>query len=450
MKNSTQWLVSLMAACTQTALGSGFIEDSKIDLNLRNFYFNNDNRESQRQIGHKAYAGQHEEWGQAFILSANSGFTQGTVGFGLDALGMFGMRLDGGGSADKSGINRTPGQLFPLDSDGSVVENFSRLGLTAKAKVAQTEVRYGTLQPRMPILVSNDGRLLPQTFEGTQLTSRDIDNLTLTAGLIEQVMGRSSSDHTGLAVSGGSQESNHLWFSGADWAIKPGLQAQYYFANLDDYYRQHFVGLTQQWSISDEQNLKLDLRYFRTTADGANASASGRATGFRVNGYTEDGQGEIDNHTWSVAMTHSYGAHTLLMGYQQVSDKSAFVQANQGSLDNDKGAGGASVYLLTDRQLHNFTRAGERTTFAEYSHDFADLGLPGLKASVAYLRGTHIQQISGGGQQEWERDFRLDYTLQSGLFKGVNLSWRNASLRSQTVANTDQNRFITSYSIPLL
>ncbi|KRW60841.1 OprD family porin [Pseudomonas sp. TTU2014-080ASC] len=448
MKYSSQWLASLLAAGAQTALANGFIEDSKIDLNLRNFYFNNDNRESQDQIGKKAYSGQNEEWGQAFILTAKSGFTQGTVGVGVDALGTFGMRLDGGGRVGKSDLERTPGQLFPLDSDGSAVQNFSRLGLTVKAKIAQTEIRHGTLQPRLPILVSNDGRLLPQTFEGTQLTSQDFDNLTLTGGLIEQATGRSSSDRTGLAVSGGSQASNHLWFGGADWQVKPGLQAQYYYANLEDYYRQHFLGLTRQLPISEGQSLKLDLRYFRTTSDGANASASGRAQGYLVNGYSDDGQGEIDNHTWSAALTHNYGAHSVLMGYQQVSDKSNFVQANQGSLDGDKGAGGVSVYLLTDRQLHNFTRAGERTRFAEYSYDFAGAGVPGLKASVAYLKGTNIQTSQQGQRKEWERDFRLDYTIQSGPLQGVNLSWRNASLRSETVADTDQNRFITSYSLP--
>lgn len=449
MKHSTKLFASIITIGTQTALGNGFIEDSKVSLNLRNFYFNNDNRESQQEIGHKAYSGQHEEWGQAFLLNANSGFTKGTVGLGIDALGTFGMRLDGGGRGDKSGIDRTPGQLFPLDSDGSVVENFSRLGLTAKAKVAQTEARYGTLQPRLPILVSNDGRLLPQTFEGTQLTSHDIDDLTITGGLIEHATGRSSSDRTGLAVSGGTQESNHLWFAGTDWTLKPGLLAQYYYSNLEDYYRQHFLGLTQQYPISDLQSLKLDLRYFRTTADGANASASGRAQGYRVNGYSHDGQGKIDNNTWSAALTHTYGAHTLLLGYQRVSDKSAFVQANQGSLDGNKGAGGVSVYLLTDRQLHNFTRAGEHTTFAEYSYDFTSVGAPGLKANLAYLRGTHIQTATAGDHQEWERDIRLDYTLQDGLLKGLSFSWRNASLRSQTVADTDQNRLITSYSIPL-
>ncbi|MCU1718553.1 OprD family porin [Pseudomonas sp. 5P_3.1_Bac2] len=435
---------------SQASHAAGFIEDSQATLSLRNLYFNNDNRESQSERGKAAYNGQNEEWGQAFQLNLSSGFTQGTVGFGVDALGLLGVRLDSGGKAHKSYSDRTPGQLFPLESDGSVVNQFSRLGLTAKAKVAHSEIRYGTLQTRLPVLVSNDGRLLPQTFEGSLINSKDIDNLSLNAGLIERASGRSSSDRTGLAVSGASQESNHLWLAGADWTPKPGLLAQYYYANLEDYYRQHFLGLTEQFTLNDLHSLKLDLRYFRTTADGANASSSGRAQGYRVGGYSHDGSGEIDNHTWSAALTYSYGEHALLAGYQQVSHNSAFVQANQGGLEGNKGAAGASVYLLTDRQIHNFTRAGERTAFAEYSYDFSALGAPGLKASVAYLRGSNIQTASAGTQEEWERDFRLDYSLQSGPLKGLGLSWRNAALRGNAVADTDQNRLLVNYAIPLL
>src|SRR5690606_34817891 len=119
------------------------------------------------------------EWGQGFMLNYASGFTEGTVGFGVDALGLLGVRLDGGGKAGKPGIERQPGTIFPLESDGSAVDEFSSLGLTAKAKVSKTEFRYGTLQPKLPVVVSNDARLLPMTYEGGQFTSTDIDNLTL-------------------------------------------------------------------------------------------------------------------------------------------------------------------------------------------------------------------------------------------------------------------------------
>jgi len=315
-------------------------------------------------------------------------------------------------------------------------------------KVANTELRYGTLLPKLPVLTYNDGRLLPQTFEGAQITSTDLDGLTLTGGRLNRATGRGSSDRTGLAVAGGSRESDQFLFAGGDYQLGKQLTAQYYFANLEDYYNQHFVGLIHTLPLSAGQSLRTDLRYFRTVADGANDSAAGRASGYRVGGYTEDGDGKIDNHTWSASLTYAVQGHALMAGYQQVSSASNFVQPNQGALEG-KGASGASIYLLTDRMLASFNRAGERTAFAQYSYDFAAAGLPGLKLSLMYLKGDDIRTRNGHDASEWERDLGLDYVIQDGAFKGLGLAWRQGLLHSQIDPNQEQNRLIVSYSLAL-
>jgi outer membrane porin, OprD family len=125
-----------------------FLSDSTANLNLRNFYFNNDNRDG------AAAPSKTEEWGQAFILNYQSGFTDGTVGFGLDAVGMLGVTLD-------SGTGRHVGSSMIPTDDGRAADSWARGGATAKARFAKTELRYGYLRPNLPILVSNDGRLLP-------------------------------------------------------------------------------------------------------------------------------------------------------------------------------------------------------------------------------------------------------------------------------------------------
>ncbi|MFW0757443.1 OprD family porin [Pseudomonas sp. H11T01] len=412
-----------------------FVKGSHATLGVRNFYYNNDNRDG------TAAPSKTEEWAQGFMLNYQSGFTDGTVGFGVDALGLLGIRLD-------SGDGRHVGSSMIPDDGKGAAEQWARLGATAKMRFAKTEMRYGTLTPKLPILVANDGRLLPQTFEGGQIVSNDFEHLTLTGGHIEHATGRGSSDRTGLAVAGGTQESNQFNFAGADYKITDALLAQYYYANLEDYYQQHFGGLVHDLKLGDFGSLKTDLRYFKTMADGANASAAGRSEGYRASGFTKDGNGKIDNDTWSLAFTWGIGAHALMAGYQQVSKDSNFVQLNQGGIP-DKGASGSSVYLLTDRYIQNFTRAGERTGFAQYSYDFAALGVPGLKASAMYLSGTGIQTASGQDQKEWERDFSLDYVIQSGALKGVAMGWRNGASRSEASRDQDQNRLVVSYSLPL-
>lgn len=413
-----------------------FISDSKANLSLRNLYFNNDNRDG------TAAPSKTEEWGQAFMLNYQSGFTDGTVGFGLDAIGLLGLKLDSGAG------RHVGGSMFPNDGD-KAADQWSRLGVTAKMRASKTELRYGTLQPKLPILVSNDGRLLPQTFEGGQVTSNEIDNLTFTAGQLEHATGRASSDSAGLAVAGGTQESNKFTFAGGDYKLTKDLTVQYYYANLEDYYQQQFAGLLHVLPLGEYGSLKTDLRYFKTTSDGKNSSAAGRASGYKVSGYTKDGNGEIDNDTWSAAFIYSLGGHGITVGYQSVSDDSNFVQLNQGGLSG-KGEGGASLYLYTDRTIQTFIQAGERTAFAQYAYDFAALGVPGLKASVMYLKGDNIQTTSGQDASEWERDIALDYVIQSGTFKNVGFGWRNGMSRSDIARDQDQNRLIVSYSISLM
>jgi hypothetical protein len=67
-----------------------FIKDSHATLGMRNFYFNNDNRDG------AAAPSRTEEWAQGFMLNYQSRFAEGTVGFGVDALGLLGVRLDSG------------------------------------------------------------------------------------------------------------------------------------------------------------------------------------------------------------------------------------------------------------------------------------------------------------------------------------------------------------------
>lgn len=411
-----------------------FLSDSKATLGMRNFYFNNDNRDG------VAAPSKTEEWAQGFMLDFKSGYTDGMVGFGVDGLGLLGVNLD-------SGKGRHVGSsMMPSDSDNRAVDEWSRLGLTGKVKMSKTELRYGTLIPKLPILVANDGRVLPQTFEGVQITSSELNRLTLTGGRIEHATGRGSSDQTGLAVTGGTRESNQFDFAGGDWKVTKDLTAQYYYANLDNYYKQHFLGLIHTLALSDNQSLKTDLRYFNTDSSGANSAGT---SGYRMSGYTKNGDGEIDNRTWSAALIYTLGGHAITAGYQSVSDGSNFTQLSQGSLV-DKGAGGASLYLYTDRLIQSFARAGERTVFGQYAYDFTALGVPGLKGSVMYLSGDNIQTTSGDNQKEWERDISLDYVLQSGELKGVGFGWRNGKSNSEASRNVDQNRIFVTYSIPLL
>ncbi|OJT53508.1 OprD family porin [Pseudomonas moraviensis] len=457
MNKSTLALAVAVGVMAQQAGAAGFIEDSKATLGLRNFYINTDNRDGDTKAA--GAQNKQEEWGQGFDLRFISGYTQGTVGFGIDAIGLLGVRLDSGGGTNGATSTSYGGTVFPSKSNGEAVDNFSSLGLTAKAKISQTELKLGTLQPKLPVIVTNDGRLLPQTFQGGQITSGEIKDLTLVAGQIEHAKGRNSSNNEELSIAGSNahtaagRDSNKFIYGGGDYKITKDLTAQYYYGNLQDYYKQHFLGLVHNWAIGPGV-LKSDLRYFNSRDDGANGNDPAYyTTGDYGTGITK---GKVDNNLYSGLFLYTVEGHTFGGGYQVSNGNSDFPWLNQGD--------GSSAYITTDMQIAKFARAGERTWQARYSYDFAKVGVPGLTAGVVYLRGDNIDttgrvgnsvpQVSTNatGRSEWERDLTVAYVVPEGPLKNVGVMWKNATWRNDIPGQRDQdeNRLILSYSIPLL
>ena len=450
MNKSTLAVAVAVGLLAQQAGAAGFIEDSKATLKLRNFYINTDNRDS----GTKAAGAQNkqEEWGQGFQLDYTSGFTQGTVGFGIDAIGLLGVRLDSGGGTNGATSTSYGGTVFPSKSNGDAVNEFSSLGLTAKAKISQTELRYGTLMPKLPVISYNDGRLLPQTFEGGQITSNEFKDLTLIGGQIEHVKGRNSSNNEQMSIGGANARtanSNKFIYAGGDYKVTKDLLLQYYYGNLDKFYKQNFLGLVHNWSIGPGV-LKTDLRYFNSRDDGKNGyDSSYFSNGDYSNSVLKNGKGKVDNNLYSGLFLYTVEGHTFGGGYQVSNGSSDFPWLNQGD--------GSSNYTITDMQIQKFGRAGERTWQARYSYDFAKVGVPGLTAGAVYLRGDNIDTYGKSGQtsngaSEWERDITVAYVVQEGPLKNLGVMWKNAMWRNDIAGQRDQdeNRLIVSYSIPLL
>lgn len=456
MYKSTLALAVAAGVLVSQAHADGFLDDSKATLKLRNYYINTDNRDS----GTKAAGAQNysAEWGQAFQAEFISGYTKGTVGFGLDAIGVYALKLDSGRGTNGQNAAGTldGGTVFPSDHNGDAVDDFATLGLTAKAKVSKTELKLGTLQPKLPVIMSNDGRLVPQWWTGGQVTSNEFKDLTLTAGKITEAKGRNSSNTEDLSISGANgggnsnlatgRRSNDFRYAGADYKLTKDLLLQYYYGNLEDFYKQNFVGLVHNWAIGPGV-LKSDLRYFNSSSDGKD----GNTPAYYTTGayHAASGKGEVDNNLASGLFLYTVAGHTFGGGYQVSNGSSDFPWLNQGD--------GSSNYTITDMQIQKFGRAGEKTWQARYSYDFAKVGLPGATFGVVYLRGDDIDTYAANGRQasngasEWERDITIAYVVPEGPLKNFGVMWKNAMWRNDIVGQRDQdeNRVILSYAFPL-
>jgi len=396
-----------------TASADGFIDDSKLKLQLRNVYFNENFRDEHGMSARAARTAKSErtEWAQGFLLDYQSGFTPGTFGFGVDALGLLGVKLD-------SGRGRSGTGLLPVHDDGRAADEFASAGMTAKARFAKTTLKYGTLLPKTPVLIYNDARLLPQTYQGTQISSSDIDNLTLTGGRLERFKLRDSSDSMPIVPDGyGGDESGDFSYAGADYKLGKNIRLSYFYGELENFYRQNFVGIQHDLPLGAGV-LTSDLRYF-------NSVDSGSAYG-----------GKIDNDMLSGSLSYAVVGHTLSAGYQVLSGEAGLPYIS-----------GATVYSFSNVGIGKFIEEDEKTWMLGYGYDFARLGVPGLTFSTRYLSGNDGK--SNTTVKEWERDAEIAYVVQQGTFKGLGVKVRNYVYRSDFSRGRDSNRVYFTYDIAL-
>jgi hypothetical protein len=399
------------AALPAHAEESGFIDGASANLNLRNFYINRNFTNPDKPQG-KA-----EEWTQSFILDAKSGFTQGTVGFGMDVLGLYSVKLDGG-----KGTGGT--QLLPLDHDGRPADNFGRTNVAFKARLSQTELKVGEWMPVLPILRSDDGRSLPQTFRGGQITSREISGLTLYGGQMRANSPRDDSSMSDLSMTGrATVTSDRFNFQGAEYSFNDKrTQVALWNAELKDIYSQQFVNLTHSQPLGD-WTLGANLGFFYGKDDG-----SARAD-------------ELDNKTWSGLFSAKYGGNTFYVGLQKLTGDNAWMRVN--------GTSGGT--LANDSYNSSYDNAREKSWQLRHDYNFAALGVPGLTLMNRYISGDNVHTATVSDGKEWGRESELGYTVQSGALKNLNLKWRNSSIRRDYSSNEfDENRLIVSYPLNLL
>lgn len=408
-------IFSLVTVSSQNA-SADFLNDSKATLDARNYYFNRDFRQS------SAAQSKTEEWAQGFLLRYESGYTGGMIGLGVDAIGLLGIKLDS--SPDRTGTG-----LLKSDREAPhrAEDEYGKAGVTAKFKVSKSSLKLGTLIPKLPVVFSNDSRLLPQTFQGGWLNTSELDKISVDLGTLDRVKLRNSSDNEPMTVYNGVSrnirvgrhaDSEIFDFGGATFKWLPDLSTSYFYGGLDGIYKQHYLTLNHLWKVTPEQTLKSDLRWARSV---------------------DDGGSNVDNRALQAMLTYSLSGHSLGLGYQRMDGTTGFANIN-----------GTDAYLINLVQINDFGNQDERSWQARYDYNFVAVGIPGLTFMTRYISGDDVtvRGRSGAGQ-EWERDSELAYVIQSGPLKNLGLRWKNASVRGNFTSDIDENRLIMTYTLAL-
>ncbi len=388
----------------------GFVDGSKGALNMRNFYLNRNFVDPNYTAQNKA-----EEWTPSFIFGLTSGYTPGPIGFGIDALGLYSIKLDGG-----AGTYGT--QLLPTHAGNEPAKDFGRLALAAKAKVSNTDIKVGEWFAVLRILRSDDARSLPQTFRGAQIHSTEIENLELWGGQMRQNSPRNDASMEDMFMNGRTgATSDRFNYIGAEYKFNgKRTQVGFWYAQLEDIYRQNFIHLIHYQPVGS-WTLGANLGYFSGENDG-----SARA-------------GSLDNSTAYALLSAKQGGGTFYVGLQRITGNSPWMRVN--------GTNGGTVG--NDSYNSSYDNARERSWQVRYDHNFAGFGMPGLTLMNRYLRGNNVHTGTITDGTEWGRETEVQYEVQSGPLKKLLIRWRNSSIRRNYISNGsyDENRVILNYPI---
>ncbi|RON73503.1 hypothetical protein BK675_19520 [Pseudomonas fluorescens] len=419
-------LLAMLCGLTGTAHASGFFDDAKSDVLLRNFYLSNDYR-SPTPSG-KNYK---QEWAQGFIANFSSGFTEGTVGFGIDAHAFAGLKLDGGKGHSGTG-------LLPIDSDGRSERDYSSAGGAFKLKVSRTTLAFGEMTVETPVFDTSDKRLQPEYATGFLLNSAEFDNVNLVAGHFTAFKNQDSSSGQGDFFGyGANTEAGGISFVGADLFSSSPIGGALYASELSDTWHQYYGNLHFKQS-----GILLDANLYHTRD-------TGRALA-----------GEIDNTAFSLSGKYSFGAHAVMLGWQRINGDTPF-----------DFVGGDSIYLANSIKYADFNGANERSWQARYDLDLGAFGIPGLNFMTRYVSGSHIdgthapkggaynpfdadsgdyQPQQGSGGKHWERDIDLKYVVQSGAARDLSVQLSHVTHRAnEAQAGDDIDRIYVVIQYPL-
>ena len=430
--------LAVAAGTSQFAVASsqdeskGFFGDQSLKLKTRFEYMNRDFKNG-ADNGTSGTAGYRQDSGLSQLLTYESGFTQGTVGFGLDAMAMGSVKLDGGSGHRGNG-------LFAYDSDGNPEKSQGKVGGAVKLRLSDTVLKYGQQFVASPVFATDDSRLLPEVATGTLVTSKEIKGLELSAGrftaLSKQTgMGRDSIG--GISDTGGSEKGlTNINIFGASYAFTDNFTGALAASDADDYFKKYYINLNYTLPIADNQSLNFDLNAYKTKGEkrGDLYDALG------------DGVTGVDNNLWSLAAAYSLGAHKFTLAYQQSSGDNAYYYGVDGN---------STIFVSNSIQISDFVGREEKSYQARYDLNMASYGVPGLSFMTRYVMGNNIKTEGLGEGKENEWNVESKYVLQEGPAKDLSFRVRFANYRAngayQAYSNDNYDtRLIIEYPLSIL
>ncbi|WP_163122115.1 OprD family outer membrane porin [Acinetobacter portensis] len=376
------------AFASEQSESKGFIDDAEGSVLFRTGFIDRDKKDGKADNRSSA---------QTAIVKLESGYTQGTVGFGVGVIGDWSFKL---GSNDHAG-----NQMIPFDKNGNAHDQWTRGGGFVKARISNTTAVYGTQVLDVPVFASNTARLVPEYFTGLLVTSREIKDLELTAGKFtkDQMSDQISTD-------GNALDRAYIW--GAKYKVNDAANVAYFGLDSKNKLERHYVNANYKQALANDASLTYDFSGYHTKFD------KEASTGYS----TATNASDRSNSIWAVSGTYNQDAHSVMLAYQQ----------NTGNTGYDYGgnADGFQSIYLPNSYLADFNGLKEKSAQIQYNLDFSNYGVPGLNWTSAYVYGWNIKTATDDKAKESEIFNQVKYTVQDGFAKDASLRVRYSHYRS--------------------
>ena len=385
-----------------------FFRDTKLDLNLRSFYFRRD----------KFDESVNSAWAMGGALAYKSGWLLdrlqvGTTFYWSDNLY---------GPKDKDGtLLLKPGQ-----------HGYSVLGqLYGRVKVFDENfINLYRYEYNTPFINKNDNRMTPNTFEGYTLTGSfggkdGAPGFRYGTGYITKIKERNSDDFVWMSRDAGADVKRGVGVVGGTFSYgKFSLGAINYYSNdiINIFYTEtkysfpitKDLGALLAFQFADQRSVGQDLlkhRSFATNQVGA--------------------KGEM-----------SYGGAVFTFAYTN-------------TLRRDDMQNPWSGYPgYTSVQVQDFNRAEEQAIMPKLSYDFSRLGLEGVSAYLLFVHGWDRIDPSTKAGVPNENEFNFDFQWRPtwSFLNGFSARFRYSRVQQYQGPKDHQDdfRFIVNYDFPLL
>jgi len=353
-----------------------FFRDTKLDVNLRTFYFYRDNYpNSIPQI--------NEAWAIGGALSYKSGWFLNHFGVGA--------------------VLYTSQPLYaPDDRDGTQLlktgqEGYTVLGqLYARVKLIENHfINIYRYEYNTPYINKDDGRMTPKTFEGYTFQGASggkdgAPGFRYGGGYITKIKERNSEDFVWMSKDAGAPVDTGVGFGGALFSLGP------FSIGAIDYYCEDVINIgyaeaKYTWPVTQ----KLGLLFAAQFTDQRSV-----------------GEDLLKGYSFSV---NQVGVKTE-MSYGGALFSLAFTAASSGA---DLQNPWSSYPGYTSVQVKDFNRAKEKAFLVKAAYDFTALGLEGVTAYALFVHGWDRINPSTGRDvsNENELDLDLQWKPKSGFFK---------------------------------